>query len=827
MKLARLLFKPKWQDKDARVRRVAVAEEQASELVDSLPLIARSDEDAGVRIAALRRLADYEAWRERSTGDADGEVRRVAREAYVALLCSATPKLPTLARRIAELDTLSAAEIERVASRATDRDLRAAALARITRPALLADRALNDPDAALRTNLVDRIDDVAALERVAEAARKTDKAVSRHARERAATLRIGAGNSVAIATRAQLLCVRLEAQLRSGDIDERASQQIEQEWATLGSGVSPDTVARFQGALAVLHQMQFNARNPLPSPPADAESTQAVDEVGVHAAPVAAAASADLIASQARFEAALAAAAGEAQAEREQRRTLLQSIEKLATEYAGQLDAGDFSAARASHQALVPQLSALGTLPPVLEARMNALHARYADLLRWQQWASNNRRQEICAGIEALVTAEAHPDALATRVREARDEWRRLDAADGAGSAESALSRRFNTLCHRALKPTKAYFQKRDELRHARTVEIEALIQRADPVQDVGRDRLAAMTLRGDLSTALRSLDDVDQKARTGLARRIKEAIARLSAMLEQREREIETAKQRLIARAAALQGGDERGVARQARELQQEWTALGSGRRSTDQRQWQEFRKACDAVFAGLDATKKQREVQTQAAQAQGQEILAALEKLRDQDDLSAGQRKAALRELQTRWQAGAHSDRSMQQRHTRVVETIEGSLRAAERSQRLSRFDRALHQYESLRGKELGGTGGNAALADTSAEGGAQDSMRVALDRRLSAPTVATPTTEGAARDLLVELEFIAGVATPEEDRARRMNFQVQRLASRMRDRGALPPEAAIADVLTRWFAQTPQDDALERRFLHAARAAVGSLP
>ena len=823
MKLARLLFKPKWQDKDARVRRVAVAEEQAGELVDSLPLIARSDEDAGVRIAALRRLADYEAWRERSTGDADGEVRRVAREAYLALLCSSSPTLPTLARRISELDTLNAAEMERVASRATDRELRAAALARITRPALLADRAINDPDAALRTSLVDRIDDLAALERVAESARKTDKAISRHARARAAALRIGAGNSAAIATRAQSLCVRLEAQLRNGDIDEVASRLIEQEWAALGAGVSPDTLARFQGALAVLHQMQFNARNP---PPASPPETHAQDpnEDAAQAVPVAAAA--DLIASQARFDAALAAAGAEAQAERERRRTALQAIEKLAGEYAERLDAGDFSAARASHQALGPQLSAIDTLPPALDARMNALHARYADLLRWQQWASDNRRQEICAGIEALVAAEAHPDALATRVREARDEWRRLDAAEGADATESALARRFNALCHRALKPTKAYFQKRDELRHARTVEIEALILRADPTHDVTRDRLAAITLRGELSTALRSLDDVDQKARTGLARRIKESIARLSAMLEQREREVEAAKRHLITRATALQGGDERSVARQARELQQEWTALGSGRRSTDQRQWQEFRKACDAVFAGLDATKKQREAQSQAAQAEGQDVLAALEKLRDQDDLTAAQRKAALRELQSRWQAGAHSDRGLIQRHARLVEAIEGSLRTAERSQRLARFDRALRQYEALRDKELGRTDA-ATPALYSADDGAQDSMRKALDRRLASSTGATQTAESAARDLLVELEFIGGVETPGEDRARRMNFQVQRLASRMRDRAALSPEAAIADALARWFAQTPQDDALEQRFLRAAKTAVASLP
>ena len=63
--------------------------------------------------------------------------------------------------------------------------------------------------------------------------------------------------------------------------------------------------------------------------------------------------------------------------------------------------------------------------------------------------------------------------------------------------------------------------------------------------------------------------------------------------------------------------------------------------------------------------------------------------------------------------------------------------------------------------------------------------------------------------------------------DDRQRRMNYQVQRLASRMRDRAAASPEAELAVMLTAWFAQTPQRDALESRFLRAADAAVASLP
>ena len=135
MKIGRLLFKPKWQDKDPGVRAVAVASDDDPGLQAALPELTRSDPDARVRLAALKRIDDYERWRERSTGDDDAGVRRSARSAYLSLLCSDDSRVPPLARRIAELETLSVTEIEAVASSARDRGLRAAPRTRMPRNA--------------------------------------------------------------------------------------------------------------------------------------------------------------------------------------------------------------------------------------------------------------------------------------------------------------------------------------------------------------------------------------------------------------------------------------------------------------------------------------------------------------------------------------------------------------------------------------------------------------------------------------------------------------------------------------------------------------------
>jgi len=51
-------FAPKWKQQDAEVRASAVAKGEEQALLDALPEIARSDDNASVRMAALARRKD-------------------------------------------------------------------------------------------------------------------------------------------------------------------------------------------------------------------------------------------------------------------------------------------------------------------------------------------------------------------------------------------------------------------------------------------------------------------------------------------------------------------------------------------------------------------------------------------------------------------------------------------------------------------------------------------------------------------------------------------------------------------------------------------------
>lgn len=840
MNLARLLFKPKWQDKNSEVRRAAIGTDDDMELLAALPQIARSDNDAGVRLAALKRLNDYEAWRERSTADSVGEVRHSARSAYLALLCSVDARVPALSRRIAELDTLSGEEMEKVASQASDRELRAAALQRVTRPALLAERAVADPDAQLRLAALERIRDVAALERIAERARKTDKAISRRARDLVASRRIDSGDSNAIAQRAKLLCERLETLMRgSATPDDAARAAIEGEWMALDNNVPAEIQARYHGADALVRQMRTNTQNPqisIVSPATDAHAVAAPSArraKGVADAVMPALLSVELLASQARFDAALASAAAESQRERELRHVHLREIDELAAAYTTALEAGDVGSAHAMHDRVLTLAASVGALPNQLESRLAPLHARYDELNRWQRWANQQRRLAICESIDELAQAGLHPDALASRVRKAREEWQRLDASEGTpGSDGTGVARRFHALCHRALKPARSYFNKRDELRQAHAEEVQNLLQAATSLPAEITDWKSVGTLRLKLGEALRSLDAVDPRERTRLGKRIKLAIGAIALRIDTHMAAIETAKQNLIEHATALsQASDPRNVARAARELQQQWTALGNGKRASDQRQWQAFRSACDAAFGKLDAARREREAQSTAARARTQGLLDEIEALHADNTQTGDAIKAKLRDLDSRWQAQRCDDRALEQRYRKAHEAIVLRLQNAARQQHLSRYTEAMEKYTLLRALETGAQQGDVVAPRWQALQTVDAELAAVLDARyacaVAAGAPAAQCDDAEARDRLVELEFLSGMETPAEDRQRRMNYQVKRLASRMRDRAATTPETELTRALAAWFSQPAQTGDLESRFARAAQAGIASLP
>ena len=669
MKLFGFLRKPDWEHKDAAVRLRAVQEGGAQDLGEVLAELAQRDPDAEVRRAALKRVDDPAVLARRMRGDPDPRVASVARERLVARLCA--EDLPHEQRRAVLLDLPDPEVLADVAVRSPDAALRRAALEHISRPGLLYERCLNDPDPDTRAWLLSRIDAPEALERIAAAARRRDKALSRAARERMEQLQLASGDPAALQRRALELCERAGRLARELPEDREARlAELQDAWRSVAERVSPELQRRTGGALDMAAAAIAASRAPaaaavLPEavedsgpapgdlPATDPQPSDAPPDPRRVESPVADAA--DTTAEPAQADVA-AAAAGEpsapaadtradaAEAERARQAEALSALEQA-------LAADSVAEARSAHALLD-----VAKLPAGQRRRLARAEQRLRKLEEWQRWAGHDVRRRLCDEVEALHGSGLHPDALATRLKELQAEWSRLDALEGpaAPPAESGIARRFRALCHRAIRPARGYFEKRREVRAQHADQIEALLAEAAAAIDAGARGPALAAVRRQVTAALRDLDSVAPEKRGTQGRALRALLQRLDQAAQQSREEAELDKRRLLARLRRDLGqADTASALAIAREAQAEWKRLARTERGAEDALWNELRALVDPLFEKAQAREQEQRQQQADAQAAAEAVLQELEALASADEARLAHAEAHLDALQARWRA------------------------------------------------------------------------------------------------------------------------------------------------------------------------------
>ncbi|MDX1569951.1 MAG: DUF349 domain-containing protein [Xanthomonadales bacterium] len=255
-KLKELLFKPKWQHKDARVRERSVAHEEDPRLVEALPDIARSDPSPRVRLQAVRRIHDLYHLMRIAAEDDDAAVRDAAYRGYRELLTGTGSVALDLEQRLELVPRLDDDDlIEHLARHAEPVEVRRAAVAKVRRQGLLGDIAIEDPDGELRRQALERIEQSSTLERVAEAVRKRDKSLHRAALARLERDSDAGGQLSRESITA--LCEEAEALSRSGAPPEEKAKRLtalETAWADHPEALRQPLQRRFDGACHIIRR---------------------------------------------------------------------------------------------------------------------------------------------------------------------------------------------------------------------------------------------------------------------------------------------------------------------------------------------------------------------------------------------------------------------------------------------------------------------------------------------------------------------------------------------------------------------------------------------
>ncbi|SDD81119.1 DUF349 domain-containing protein [Aquimonas voraii] len=851
MKLFARFRRPLWEHPETLRRAEAVRSETAPELVRLLPQIAASDSAAEVRRAAIARIDSADTLLGLLPAEKDSGCREAILGRVRARLLDA--KVPAAERQqLASHSALPAELAETMAESAPEPELREAAVLRLNKPGLLQRRCLKDPDPALRLRLLERISDEATLDRIAEAARGQDKALSRRAREKADALKLARGDAGAINQRALQLGSAFDALARSlpTDADEQLAS-LETEVEQLAPRLDAALLRRLQGhaasARAAVNALK-TAHLPKPEPqPAALEAALieagAVDEAATAAATVAAEPADDAVG-----EASAADTARVTPVDADGAANPANDTITVTPAPAAAAQPPDEALREALRQGLAGvEDQRLGIAKPALEAararlaagvkptpgqrdKLRELEAGVADMERWQRWAGNKVRARLCDEVEALIGSGLHPDAVANRVKELQDEWAKVEAAEpDHGEHATGIGKRFRALCHRALAPARPYFEQRRALRSQKASEIDAAI--AALATDIEQAPDDLKPLRERVVAALRQLDEVEPRARAALGKRLRAQLDQLDALRDARNQAAVEGKQALLERLRFAARGDATQAINVAKAIQQEWRTAPRADRKTEDRLWAELRGIVDPLFEAARAGAQARTEALAAVEAERRGLVEAVQALAQAEDL--GQIDAQLAELEARWQAqqpqleeaagdarpgrnprdrsqperGERGDR--QDRRPRPPRAAEGSLerefeKAVERLRAAQKTQREARAKQSLQ-----------SLLDAALDPSKEEALGESERRELS--TARSRDVSGESReDALIGLELDAGIDSPADAAARRRELQMQRLAERMGS-GSARPDARAA--LLAWAAHAPQADAAQNA--RAARA------
>lgn len=222
--------------------------------------------------------------------------------------------------------------------------------------------------------------------------------------------------------------------------------------------------------------------------------------------------------------------------------------------------------------------------------------------------------------------------------------------------------------------------EEKDRARHEHTERKEALAAEAEQIAAESTQWKAAGDRLREILDEWKSIRGVDRKVDDALWKRYSKAREAFNrrrgahfAELDRERASAKTRKEELCVRAEELSGStDWSGTAAVFRDLLTEWKAAGRAPREADEALWRRFKSAQDVFFAARNAAVSERDAEFEHNATAKEELLRAYEHIDPATGLDAA--RAALRELQDKWDAIGKVPRERMQE-------LEGKLRAIEK--------------------------------------------------------------------------------------------------------------------------------------------------
>lgn len=521
------------------------------------------------------------------------------------------------------------------------------------------------------------------------------------------------------------------------------------------------------------------------------------------------------------------------------------------------LEAGELRKADPLYQSLqagleLVQASALPAAASAgLSERLRQLTPRLRELHQWRRWSADQHREQLCAEAEALRDSDQPLEPLCERLHRLRKDWKLIDSS--GARANQALWERFHqatealqTRCRPLIEAQAAEREANRKAREALCDQIERFVAEID-WERVDWKRL--LHAERDMRRAWKNSGMIEARHHRVLSRRFNQSMRTLEKRLDAERRHNQALRRELIARVEALiEEPDLERAIEETKTLQRQWhTTVPLSQRDENQL-WQQFRAACDAVFARRAARHQAQTEELRQNLAQRRAILEeAREQIAQATDLRALDQ--GWREIEQRWRetldlavpraAQSKLHKGWQDCHQALTERRralqaaeqEATLRLLEDQARLcERIEHAVLETHPERLER------EALVAEWQRLATQQDaSLQAEIEQRFQRALQALDDREAAERlrqaqasnareraQLCLQLEILAGLDSPPEFTQQRLEYQVSRLAERMGE-GEADPLSDAAALLQRWHLSgpAPADSALSERYARIREA------
>ncbi|GLX82256.1 DUF349 domain-containing protein [Thalassotalea eurytherma] len=416
---------------------------------------------------------------------------------------------------------------------------------------------------------------------------------------------------------------------------------------------------------------------------------------------------------------------------------------------------------------------------------------KIADLSDWEHYVATPRKQELLEEVKAIAR-NPHNDLShqANLVKSYRKTWNSLGHAEE--TQEQALNDAFNEACEQAFAPCRTFFEEQEKQRdnhYAQRVEVINQLKELSASINDEMDMAALDKQYAQLKKRWQTAGDVDRKRYQVLLDDYRGACKPINDAINHFQHKQASAKNELINHAKELLAlEDAFAAANQVKTLQKSWKDIGFAGKNQENKLWQAFRKVNDEIFAKRDAVKQTQQDQNKQLMGDAQQRIEALVEQANASEQESELKTIALQLTEVKQSLPARSPQTKTLSksiadHVKKINDKAANLRKGKQQRQWTSLFAIIAQYIE-QGIEV-----------TDIEG--FDSLPGKWQRKLQESTHSQTIAD--RNEATLTIEILAGVESPSEFQARRLEVQVSLMQSQMTSGGQVNLTAQFFDWLT----------------------------